>query len=115
VVQPETHPLQGILLDEACEFSLRELATACDTSAEILIAMVEEGLLEPRGVDPRRWRFPAEALVRARTALHLQRDLGVNLAGAALAVDLLEEIRRLRRRLQVLQTALEHHVSELKW
>jgi chaperone modulatory protein CbpM len=33
-------------------------------------------------------------------ALRLKRDLGVNIAGAALAIDLLEELEELRARLQ---------------
>jgi chaperone modulatory protein CbpM len=33
-----------------------------------------------------------------RCALRLERDLGVNLAGAALALDLLDELNRLRAR-----------------
>jgi len=35
---------------------------------------------------------------RVRCALRLESDLGVNLAGAALALDLLEELNRLRAR-----------------
>jgi chaperone modulatory protein CbpM len=38
-------------------------------------------------------------LRRARLAVRLERDLEVNLAGVALALDLLEEIDRLRRAL----------------
>lgn len=106
MVPPDESLLTGTLLDEECELSLRELASACGVSAEMLIEMVDEGMLEPRGRDPLGWRFPASALKRARTALHLQEDLGVNLAGAALVVDLLEEIRRLRCELARLQHCL---------
>jgi len=35
---------------------------------------------------------------RVRTAVHLQRDLGVNLAGAALALELLDRIAELEHR-----------------
>jgi chaperone modulatory protein CbpM len=38
-----------------------------------------------------------------RCVIHLQRDLGVNLAGAALALDLLEELQQLRARISRLQ------------
>ncbi|MEE9157003.1 MAG: chaperone modulator CbpM, partial [Gammaproteobacteria bacterium] len=34
--------------------------------------------------------------------LRLQQDLGINLAGAALALDLLDELRKLRTRLKTL-------------
>jgi chaperone modulatory protein CbpM len=37
------------------------------------------------------------AVTRLRTAHRLQRDLHINLAGAALALDLLEEIKTLKR------------------
>lgn len=107
MVQPDRPLLTGTLLDEECELSLRELATACGVSAEVLIEMVDEGMLVPHGGgDPLGWRFPPSALKRARTALHLQEDLGVNLAGAALVVELLDEIRRLRSELDRLQHCL---------
>lgn len=92
--------LSGILLDEDCELSLNELSRACASSAEWIIALVEEGALEPTthvsNQQQTQWRFSAESLQRARTAMHLQRDLGVNLAGVALAMDLLDEIDELR-------------------
>jgi len=103
VVRPETELLTGMLIDEDQELSLRELCRACGLHAEDLIAMVEEGLLEPRGESPARWRFPANALRRAQIVVRLQRDLHVNLAGAAVAVELIEELRRLRARLRCLE------------
>ena len=39
-------------------------------------------------------------MVRVRTVLRMQRDLHVNLAGAALALDLLERIEALNARLK---------------
>ena len=58
--------------------------------------MVEEGIVEPRGDAPSDWRFTGRSLFRAQRALNLARDLRVNWSGAALALDLLEEIERLR-------------------
>ena len=88
--------LSGTLLDERTVFTLHELCVACGVHAEIVIEMVEEGVLEPRGAAPADWHFPGSAVTRAQKALKLARDLRVNWPGAALALDLLEEIERLR-------------------
>ncbi len=40
------------------------------------------------------WRFSGAALRRARLALRLERDLELNLAGVALALELMEELER---------------------
>ena len=92
-----TKDLAGTLLDERSVFTLRELCQACGVHAEIVIEMVEEGVLEPRGSTPVEWRFPGGAITRTQKALNLTRDLRVNWPGVALALDLLEEIERLRR------------------
>ena len=91
--------LEGLLLDDDCLLSLAELSRACATHADWIIELVEEGILEPQGKDIRHWRFSAPAIRRVRTVRHLQRDLGVNRAGAALALQLLDEIEALQRRL----------------
>ncbi len=90
----------GVLLDEECSLTLGDLSRACAVHAEWLLELVEEGILEPRGRGPADWRFSAPQLQRARIVRNLQRDLGVNLAGAALALELLEELERLRARLR---------------
>ena len=41
--------------------------------------------------------FTGRSLRRARTAVLLQRDLGVNVAGVALVIELLERIEVLER------------------
>jgi chaperone modulatory protein CbpM len=92
-----TDPIRAVLLDDSVEFSLTEVCTACRVSEELIVEIVAEGIVEPAGGDRALWRFTGLALARVQRVLGLQRDFGVNLAGAALALDLLEEIERLRR------------------
>lgn len=90
------------LLDELSELTLRELCIACGLPAEHIRALVDEGIIEPHGPEP-AWRFSGICVRRVRRVYALERDLGVNLAGAALALDLLEEIEQLRARLRRLE------------
>jgi chaperone modulatory protein CbpM len=89
------------LIDEHTTFTLVELCRSCDVEAELIEALVEQGILEPSGRRGRHWCFPASSLRRTRITLHLKRDLGVNLAGAALALELLDRIDELDARLRV--------------
>ena len=90
------------LIDEQTTFTLVELCRSCSVEAEIIEAMVEQGILEPSGRHGRHWCFPSSSLRRTRVTLHLQRDLGVNLAGAALALDLLDRIEDLNARVRAM-------------
>jgi chaperone modulatory protein CbpM len=91
--------MQGEIVEESIEFTLGELSRASGASEEQLSLWVAEGAFEPRGEASPAWRFSGSALRRAATAQRLTRDLGVNAAGVALALDLLEEIEALRTRL----------------
>ena len=91
------------LIDEQRTFTLAELCRCFAIEAELVEALVEQGILEPVGRRGYHWCFPASSLRRTRITLHLQRDLGVNLAGAALALDLLERIDELDARLRVMK------------
>jgi len=90
----------GIVPEELIELTLADLCRACAVETGFVIELVEEGVIVPVGQEPRLWRFPYAHLRRVRVASRLERDLGVNLAGAALALELLEEIEALRARLQ---------------
>ncbi len=102
--------LDGMLLDEQAEFTLNDLCCACSSSAEWIIELVEEGALEPvilkintnKSSDDQQnqWRFSGYSLQRAQTVRRLQQDLNINLAGAALALELLEQIRSLQEQLR---------------
>ena len=95
-----TKTLTGILLDEQAELSLHDLCHACSTSTEWVIELVDEGVLEPIDHQQAHWRFSGPSLLRARAAMRMQQDLEINLAGIALALDLIEEIETMRERLR---------------
>lgn len=92
--------LAGLILEEANELTLGELCRACTVHAEQIIELVEEGILEPVGRDPTQWRFKGSSVRQARVAFRLQQDLNVNLPGAAVVLDLLEEIEDLQAQLR---------------
>lgn len=89
-----------VIEDDA--LTLGQLCRACGVHADWIISLVEESIIEPQGEDVRLWRFSGESLVRARSALRLQSDLGVNLAGIALILDLMEELENLRAQLKTI-------------
>jgi chaperone modulatory protein CbpM len=92
------------LIDEQTIFTLADLCRSCSVKVEFIEAMVEEGILEPTGERGHHWCFQPSSLRRTRITLHLQQDLGVNLAGAALALDLLEHIDKVESQLRRIRT-----------
>lgn len=91
-------PLTGQVLEEYDLVSMADLCRSCTVEVEAVTLLVEEGILDPSGGDVEHWQFTVASLRRVKTAIHLQRDLGVNLAGAALALELLDRIAELERR-----------------
>jgi len=91
---------RSVILDDESLLSLAELCHLCRVDADHIQLLVEEGVLEPSGTSPGQWRFESLCIRRVRRVVRLERDLGVNLAGAALAAELLDEIDRLRARLR---------------
>ena len=87
----------SILLDENTNYTLHELSELCNQSTELILEMIDEGMIVPTGSSPSQWRFGLREIHRVQTAHRLIRDLQVNLAGAALALDLLDELEKLRR------------------
>ena len=95
-------PLNGVVLEEETELTLADLCRACAAEADLIVAFVAEGILVPHSPAPlgdvhTLWRFSGLYLHRAKVAVRLQNDLGVNLAGVALALDLMDELAMLRQ------------------
>jgi chaperone modulatory protein CbpM len=97
----EGSALTGTIVEEYEILSASELGRLCTVETHRIVELVEEGILTVTAEAGGEWRFSGANLRRARIALRLQQDLEVNLAGVALALDLLDEIKELRRRLRV--------------
>lgn len=95
--------LTGYILEESPQLSLGELCDHCHIQADAMIKLVDHGIIFPCNGETAResqWLFESHSLMRAHKALRLQQDLGINLAGIALALELMDEIDTLRTVLQ---------------
>jgi MerR-like DNA binding protein len=73
--------------------SPEQLATVCGVSLVRLSRLVRLGVVEPDAAGSQG--FSVASAVRLRKMLRLRDDLGVNLAGAEIIVDLLGRLDRL--------------------
>ena len=91
----------GVIVYDDQLVSLTELCRNFALSAEQLLSMVEYGIIEPLDfqLSHTHWQFTGNNTLRVQRALRLQHDLDLNIAGAALAIELLDEIKLLRDRL----------------
>lgn len=97
-----TFTLQPILL------TMDELCRICAVHTGYIVELVQEGIIVPalvagRATDgvsaPETWRFDSVHVRHTKVAWRLQHDLDVNLPGAALALQLLDELDSLRAQL----------------
>jgi chaperone modulatory protein CbpM len=91
--------LSGVIFDESTLLTIKDLSRMCAVEERHIVEFVEEGVLSVVEVSAAEWHFTGADLRRARLALRLERDLEINLAGVALALELMEELERLRREL----------------
>ncbi|MFC5473422.1 chaperone modulator CbpM [Paraherbaspirillum soli] len=89
----------GVLLDEVA-LTLEEFARACEMAPQWVVAHVEAELIGVNPHDSATWRFSSADLIRARRLAAAERMFDANQDAAALMVDLIEEVERLRKLLQ---------------
>jgi chaperone modulatory protein CbpM len=97
--------LTGTLVDETTVVTLEQVSVFCSVGRERILALVEEGVLQPvarrRSRRADEWRFAGNSLKRAAKAIRLQRELDVDVSTIGLVLDLLDEIEALRGRLRL--------------
>lgn len=79
---------------------IEELAREAGLHIGLVEQLVEYGIIEPAPDSASPILFPVAAIDRLRCALRLRRDLGVNLAGAAVIIEMRERLRSLRAELE---------------
>jgi chaperone modulatory protein CbpM len=89
--------LPGAIFEESALLTVKDLSRMCAVEERHIVEFVEEGVLSVVEIKATEWYFTGAALRRARMALRLERDLEINLAGVALALELMEELESLRR------------------
>lgn len=87
--------LVGVVIDEQM-LGVEELACACGVSVEWLYQRLDAGLLGCCSGEGGNRRFASRQLRRARRLRAVEQDFDANPELAALVVDLLEEIQKLR-------------------
>jgi len=87
------------LVTDVPELTLEDLCESCRISETAILEYVAEGIVKPHGRKRVEWRFSCVSVIEVRRALRLERDLGLNPAGVALALQLMDEIEDLKARL----------------
>jgi chaperone modulatory protein CbpM len=103
-----TQMLEARLVGEGDWIGAAEICRLCRIEQSALVELSELGLVTGRQTFE-GWQVAASALPRLRIAGRLMRDLGVNVSGAALAVELLEARHLLESRLRDLERLASGH------
>lgn len=90
----------GVMIDADSGLTLSQLCRLCAVHADYVVELVEQGVVQPSGEKTNQWNFPGMSIQRIRKARRLQTDLGINLAGVAVILELLDEVDYLRHRLK---------------
>ena len=72
-----------------------------------LIDIVSHGIVRPQDMQAQEWQFEEQVVTEIARAARLRRDLQINWAGVALALELIEELEALRKENQELMRRLQ--------
>lgn len=88
--------VSGVLMDDTVTISFSQVCQLYQIPEEVLLALLEHGLIE--GITPpvERIVFNQSMVRRIQSAQRLQDDLGVNLQGVILALELRDELDAIR-------------------
>jgi chaperone modulatory protein CbpM len=108
MVRVTTQLLEAHLIGEGDWIAVTEICELCRLEPAAVIELGELGLVSARHQGD-VWQVAVAALPRLRVAARLMRDLGVNVSGAVLAIELLERQRALERRVHDLEALRGAH------
>jgi MerR family transcriptional regulator/heat shock protein HspR len=82
------------------QLTLEGLAACAGVQPALIRYFVEYGLIEPIAHTGTQWLFDMACIARLHKIERLRRDLGANLAGIAVILDLLDRLTTLQRELE---------------
>ncbi len=98
----------GVLMDENTTVSFVEICQKCNISEEILGDMIEHGLFGGGSIHISSKHVDSRSFGRIQSACRLQQDLGINVPGVILVLELLDELQQLRNEINI----LNRHVGD---
>ena len=88
---------EGELVLDGRTYTLIEICLICGVAEVCIGDLVAFGIIDPIDDQSAAWIFSESSMQRAKRAVRLQRELGLEAQGLAVTLDLLEEVERLRR------------------
>jgi DNA-binding transcriptional MerR regulator len=85
---------------ESEQLTLESLAACAGVHPALIKSFVEYGLIEPRARTGTQWFFDTACIARLRMIERLRRDLGANLAGIAIILDMRDRLTTLQREVE---------------
>lgn len=95
--------ITAVLVDEQMTVSLVEVCKQYHISEQMLLEMIDHGLVQQTSMHHQTIHIDTLTLARIQSACRLHDDLGVNIPGAVLALELLDELEQIRDELQILK------------
>jgi DNA-binding transcriptional MerR regulator len=96
----EPHARMTLRRIEPEQLTLESLAACAGVHPTLITYFVEYGLLEPSTRTGPQWLFDTACIARLRMIERLRRDLGANLPGIAVILDLLDRLTALQREVE---------------
>ncbi len=97
--------LRTFIRSSGSHITVQELCSVPGLTVSVLTEMVAFGIVEPTSGDsPGQWVFSSLAAHRSMRAVRLLHDLELNLAGAALVLELMDELQDARARLRMIES-----------
>lgn len=90
--------ITAVIIDDDL-LTLADLAHSCNVSPEWVVTRMEAGLLSLQSTHTQPAQYTSTALTRVRRLRNIERDFDANPELAALVVDMIEEIERLKCRI----------------
>ncbi|KTD56610.1 putative chaperone-modulator protein CbpM [Legionella santicrucis] len=99
----QSNTVVGVLIEETTNISFNEVCIKYQIPKELLLEMVEYGIFSSSPHASEQLQLNQKDLRKIESAFRLHHDLGVNLPGVAVVLELLEKIDLLTDELNVLR------------